>query len=347
MRRAMWYEALPGARVKCKLCPWECVLASGARGICRVRENKDGTLYTLNYGLVTAMHIDPIEKKPLFHWYPGSPILSISTMGCNFRCPWCQNWGISQYGPEKTGYEIFEPEYIVRLAKKFDVPAIAYTYNEPIIWYEYVYDTARLASKEGIKNVLVTNGYINLEPLEELAPYIDAANVDLKVFDSRKYVIGVLGKLEPVLRSIEYMNEKGIHVEVTNLIVTKFNDDIELFRKLVEWHIDTLGPEKPLHITRFYPTYRYTQVPPTSIEVINSFWRYARERGLYYPYVGNVIGHEGETTYCPKCGEPLIRRYGFEIIEWKLTEDNRCKYCGAKVSIIGERWKGRDVSFIF
>ncbi len=347
MREALWWKPLPNGKVQCTLCPWNCMLSPGARGICRVRENVDGRLYTLNYGLITALHMDPIEKKPLFHWYPGSPVLSISTMGCNFRCPWCQNWGISQYGPGETYYESSPPEEVVRLAKKYGSPSIAYTYNEPIIWYEYVLDVARLAKREGIKNVLVTNGYINPEPLEELVKYIDAANVDIKVFDSRRYVTKVFGRLEPVLQAIEIMKDHGVHVETTNLIVPKFNDEVELFSKLVDWQLDKLGPDAPLHVTRFYPTYKYTHVPPTPVALIEKFWALAREKGLNYTYMGNVPGHHGEHTYCHECGRLLVRRYGFEILEWNITDDGRCKYCGAKIPIVGERWKGRSMAFMF
>ncbi len=338
MKEASFYEKIGDTKVRCRLCPWHCVIESGKRGICRTRENKDGILYALNYGKITALAIDPIEKKPLFHWYPGSPILSISTFGCNLQCPWCQNWHISRASLEEAIYEDRRPEEIVNLAKRYGAPSIAYTYNEPLIWYEYVYETASLAKREGIKNVLVTNGFIEKEPLEELMPYIDAANVDIKAFKRETYLKIIKGKIEPILENVVYMHSKGVHIETTYLIVPGVNDNYEEIRKFAQWQVDNLGPDTPMHFSRFFPHYKMAHVPPTDVKVLIKAREIAMEEGVRYVYIGNVPGHEGENTYCPGCKRLLIRRIGFEIIEWNLTENMTCKFCGERIAITGKRW---------
>jgi len=339
VRPAKWYEKLEGKRVRCLLCPWKCVLEPGRVGLCGVRANKDGELFTLVYGLASSIAIDPIEKKPLYHFYPGAPILSISTVGCNFRCPWCQNWTITRASPEKAWLEYLDPEGVVKLMKRYDVPFVAYTYNEPLIWYEYVEDVAKLVKEAGGFNVLVTNGYVNSEPLEELARYIDAANVDVKAFNPLTYLKVIGGKLEPVLQNVKALRERGVHVELTYLVVPGVNDSAEEFGKLVRWVLDELGPEVPLHITRFFPAYKFVDRPPTPVETLLRFWELARREGLHYVYVGNVPGQSGEYTYCPRCGKAVIKRFGFDIVEWNLTNDNRCKFCGAPVHVVGGRWR--------
>jgi len=338
MKEARFYDKLDSNRVRCNLCPWHCVIEEGMTGLCGTRKNREGVLYAVNYGKVTALAIDPIEKKPLFHWYPGSPILSISTFGCNFQCPWCQNWHIARATLESAIYEEREPEEIVELAKRYNVPSIAYTYNEPLIWYEYVYDVARLAKKEGIRNVLVTNGYIEKEPLEDIIPYIDAANVDVKAFKKETYLKVIKGKLEPVLENIKYMHGKGVHIETTYLIVPGINDDYEEIRDFAKWQVENLGPDTPIHFSRFFPHYKMTNIPPTDVNILIKAREIAMKEGVKYVYIGNVPGHEGEHTYCPKCKHLLIKRVGFEIIEWNLTEDMECEFCGEKIAIVGKRW---------
>ena len=344
VRKADFYKPLSNGVVKCRLCPWGCVLRPGQRGFCGVRENRGGELYTLNYGLVTALNVDPVEKKPLFHYYPGSPIVSISTVGCNFKCPWCQNYTISQYPPERVVGDYMEPEDVIKYMKHVRVPFLAFTYNEPIIWYEFVHETAKLAKREGFRNVLVTNGHICPEPLEELVKYIDAVNVDIKSFRSETYLKVIRGRLEPVLEATRLMRERGVHVETTYLVVPGVNDDLEEFKQLVRWQVEELGPDAPLHISRFYPMYKYIDRESTPVSVMESMWRVARELGLNYVYMGNVPGHRGENTYCPSCGRPVIKRFGFWITEWNLTRNNECKYCGAKVAIVGERWREGGLS---
>jgi len=339
IREAKYYEKLDKQLVRCLLCPWKCLLDNTQSGLCNVRKNIDGKLYTLIYGLVSSVAIDPIEKKPLFHFYPGAPIFSISSVGCNFKCPWCQNWEISQVSPEKFPGEYMSPEDVVKTMKHYKVPFLAFTYNEPIIWYEYMYDTARLTSREGFKNVIVSNGHINIEPLDELIPYIHAANIDVKAFNPSTYLKIIRGKLEAVLDAIVEMKRKKIHVETTYLVIPGLNDTEDELRKMTKWHLDNLGPETPLHLSRFYPMYKYSDKPSTPVETLEKLWSIAKEEGLFYVYIGNVPWHKGENTYCPFCGKLLIRRIGYDILEWNLDEENRCKYCGKKIHIIGNRWK--------
>ena len=342
-KEAMYYDVVGDRRVQCKLCPHMCTILEGHRGLCGVRENIGGKLYTLNYALVSSFAIDPIEKKPLFHFYPGAPIISISTVGCNFKCPWCQNWSISQAKPEDVYYhDYIPPESLRDLINKYKVPFLAFTYNEPIIWYEYVLDVVKLIKKDGIKVVLVTNGHINLDPLDELIPYIDAVNVDIKAFNPNTYLKYIRGKLEGVLQATEELKAKGVHVETTYLVIPGLNDSVDEFRRMVRWHLDTLGAETPLHISRFFPHYKFMDKIPTPIETLEKLWKVAKEEGILYAYVGNLPGHKGENTYCPSCGKPVIRRIGFEILSWRLDNENKCEYCGHRIAITGHRWKGRS-----
>jgi len=339
IHEAMFYDKLEGGMVRCRLCPWNCTLSKGQVGRCRTRKNIDGKLYTLIYGLVSSTAIDPIEKKPLFHFYPGAPIFSISSVGCNFRCPWCQNWEISQASPDNFVGSYMSPERVVELMKHYEVPFLAFTYNEPLIWFEYIYETAKMAKRENFYTVAVTNGHINIEPLSKLMPYLDAANIDVKAFNPETYLKIIGGKLDGVLQAIIEMKRKGVHVETTYLVIPDLNDSEDEFKKMVKWHLDNLGPETPLHISRFFPMYKYSDRSPTPIETIEKLWNIAREEGLYYVYVGNIPWHGGENTYCPHCGKLVIRRIGFDVIEWNLDEENRCKYCGEKVHIVGRLWK--------
>lgn len=336
IKEALFYRRLKDNLVQCFSCAHKCIIRNGERGICRVHKNINGKLYLLVYGRLSAMAIDPIEKKPLFHWYPGSPTFSISTIGCNFKCPWCQNWDISQADPDNVKLRYVSPEDVVRLAKKYSCPSISITYNEPTIWLEYVLDVSKLASKDNIKIVLVTNGYFSEESFNEMYKYFHAANIDVKAFREETYKKYIGARLQPVLDSIIAMKEKKIHVETTYLIIPGLNDSEEEIRSMVKWHIDNLGPDTPLHLSRFYPHYKFMDRSPTPIETIERAYRIAREEGLRYIYVGNVFGHKGEYTYCPNCGKPVIKRIGFEIVEYNLDEDNRCKYCSTKISIVGK-----------
>lgn len=334
---ALLYDRLSNKMVRCNVCPRKCVIKPNQKGFCRTRENRDGELYTLIYGEVTSMAVDPIEKKPLFNFWPGSLAFSISTLGCSFRCPWCQNWTISQASPGEVVTEEVPSKRVVELTKRYKCRSIAYTYNEPIIWFEYVLDTAKLAKDEGILNLLVTNGYISLEALEVMAPYIDAANVDIKAFTEAFYHKYCFGDLKGVLTATEAMVKKGIHVEVTNLIIPGLNDNPEETKHLSQWVRDKLGPDTPLHFSQFYPMYKMSYMKPTPVETLVRAREIAQREGLNYVYVGNVPGEKGENTYCPNCNTLLVERFGFEVTQWNLTEKMQCAKCNTPIAIKGQR----------
>ncbi len=337
MREAMFYERKDGKTVECTLCAHRCTIKPDRLGICNVRLNRDGVLYTLVYNLAVAMHVDPIEKKPLFHFHPGSRSLSVSTMGCNFHCTFCQNWTISQVRDSLHGEirgDELEPGDIVAAAKKSHSRTIAYTYTEPTIFYEYAYETSKLADAEGIKNIFVTNGYITAEPLERIAPYLHGANVDLKSYDDRTYRRIMGATLEPVLETLKLMKKLGIWVEVTTLVLPGINDSDEELSGIARFIARELGEDTPWHISRFHPDHKLTDVPPTPVATLARALRIGRNEGLSYVYTGNVPGDEGENTYCPRCGKKLIERYGFQLVEYAI-EDGRCPQCRSTVSGVG------------
>lgn len=340
LKEAMLYDKLKRNLVRCKVCAHRCVIKLGDRGICRTRENRDGKLYTLIYGDVVSLAIDPIEKKPLFHFLPGSLAFSIACPGCNFSCRHCQNYSISQAAPEDVPTRNYKPEEIIKLTKARGCKSIAYTYTEPIIWYEFVLDTAKVAKKGGVSNVLVTNGYFTPESLDKMAPYIDAANVDIKSFSDKFYREICGAKLQPVLDAIKAMKENGIFVETTYLIIPGYNDSPDETRKLARWQRDELGPDTPLHISRFFPYYKMSHLPSTPVATLVKAREIAMEEGLHYVYVGNVPGHESESTICPSCKKMVVKRLGYDILEWKLTEKNACSFCGEKLNFAG-RYKRR------
>jgi len=283
MKEALYYEKLDNKRVQCHLCPYECGIPPGGKGACGVRLNKDGTLYTLVYGKTTGISLDPIEKKPLYRYHPGERILSLGTRGCNLHCEFCQNWHISQELDGPT--ENITSDEIVDRAKALGSFGIAYTYNEPFIWYEFVLETAKLAKAKGLENVLVTNGFVNIEPLKELLPYIDAMNIDLKAFDEDFYAKVCKGRLKPVLDVIK-ISAKKCHVELTNLIIPTLNDSEAMIRKMVDWIHDNLGADTPLHLSRYFPCYK-TTLPPTPVETLRKAEELARKK-LRYVFVGNI-----------------------------------------------------------
>lgn len=334
MREALFYRRLESQVVLCGLCPHGCRIREGGRGICRVRENRGGRLLSLVYGKVAAAHIDPIEKKPLFHVLPGTLSYSLATAGCNLQCRHCQNAGISQLSRREVAVtgESLSPERAVSLALAGGCRSISYTYTEPTVFYEYALDTARLASDAGLLNVFVTNGYIRSEPLEGLRPWLHAANVDLKSFRDSFYRKVCLARLDPVLRTLEKMRSLGIWVEVTTLIIPGLNDEERELRGLAGFLHD-LDPDIPWHVSAFHPAYRMTDRPRTPLRTLKRAAEIGREAGLRYVYTGNVPGDEGENTYCPQCGHCVIRRFGFRVVSLDL-EQQRCRRCGRAIPLL-------------
>ncbi len=336
-KEASWYTRIENDEVECELCPRSCILRPGERGYCKVRVNFGGTLYLLVYGKVVAAHNDPIEKKPLFHFLPGERALSIATAGCNLACAFCQNWTISQVYPEDARALTTSPEEVVAEAEREGCKAIAYTYSEPTIFYEFMLDCAKLARQRGIKNLWVTAGYINPEPLRELARYLDAANVDLKGIRDEYYQKYCEGHVAPVKETIRILKEMGVHVEITNLVVPGGNDSEEDLTALARWVRENVGADAVLHFSRYFPMYKMESPAPTPVDTLLRARRIAREQGLHYVYVGNTPGEELENTYCPKCGRLLVRRQGFSV-DWSSygIDNGRCRYCG---KVIYGLWK--------
>lgn len=331
-KEALFYDKLPNKVVQCRLCPRNCVIPEGRRGFCGVRENRNGILYTLSYGrLVSLNDIDPIEKKPLFHFLPGTRTFSLATAGCNLKCKFCQNWEISQRRPDELNYTYLEPAQLVQKAKASGLKSIAYTYTEPTIFYEYMLETAKLARGQGLKNVMHSNGYINEEPLRELAKYLDAANIDLKGFSDDFYSKLTAGTVAPVLKSLQVLRQAGVHVEITNLIIPGFNDDEASLIKMCKWIKENLGADTPVHFSRFFPLYKLVSLDPTPVETLEKARKIAQDSGLRYVYIGNVAGNAAENTYCPKCKKVLIERRGYFILQNNI-EDGMCKFCGEKIA---------------
>lgn len=335
MKEAMFYKKLSENKVKCYLCAHHCLIPNEGKGICGVRKNQDGKLYTLVYNRIIAKHNDPIEKKPLYHFYPGSFSFSIATVGCNFRCLFCQNADISQMPRDDKKIIGLEttPEEIVADAIAQRAKSISYTYTEPTIYFELAYETAQIAVKKGLKNVFVSNGYMSEEALETIKPYLHAANIDLKSFRDKFYKEICGAKLQPVLDTITRLIKMGIWVEVTTLIIPTVNDSEEELREIARW-LYQLNPDIPWHVSRFYPTYRFTHVPSTSIGTVRRAREIGLEEGLHYVYTGNAPGDEGENTYCHNCGKLIIERYGYTITTYNIIE-GKCKYCGIKIPGIG------------
>ncbi|CAN2041398.1 pyruvate formate lyase activating enzyme [Candidatus Magnetomoraceae bacterium gMMP-15] len=335
MKEALLYESLDKKKVKCNLCNHRCVIKNGKRGICMVRENQDGVLQSLVYGKLIAQHIDPIEKKPLFHFMPGTQSYSVASVGCNFKCRFCQNADIAQMPADKKMIvgDLASPEDVVNAAEKSGCKSIAYTYTEPTVYFEFALDTAKLAHQKGIKNVFVTNGYMSPEAIETISPWLDAANVDLKSFSNDFYKKICGAKLKPVLNTLKLMKSLGIFVEVTTLLITGLNDDPKELTELVDFIVKSLGPETPWHVSRFHPCYRLTDRPATSVESLKMARQIGMERGLQHVFVGNVPGDNSESTFCYSCGKLLIDRWGF-FVKKNLIKDGKCPDCGALINIV-------------
>lgn len=321
-KEAMYYEKKENKIVQCELCPHNCVIKEGNRGICRVRINEGGTLYTENYGEISSMGVDPIEKKPLYHFYPSQGILSLGTYGCNFKCKFCQNFRISQQRPATT-YQ--NPDDIIKQAKERDIMGIAYTYSEPMVWYEFVYETAIKAHEAGLNNVLVTNGFLNQKPLKKLTKYIDAANIDLKSFNNDFYKEICGGTLQPVLDTIKYMYGKT-HLELTTLIVTNHNDGLDELEDIFKW-VSDLSKDIPMHLSRYFPNYKLDD-PSTPEKKMEAAYELAKKY-LNYVYIGNMRSKKGQNTYCPDCKTEVITRRYFNT--QTHLEEGRCPECGKQI----------------
>ncbi len=327
MIKARYSEELPDGLVKCLLCPHGCTLKNGQSGICRTRINEDGILYTKAYGNPIAVHLDPIEKKPLFHFLPAAKVLSFGTAGCNFRCLNCQNADISQVAPDDISVLDYSPEKLVKAAREHSSDGIAFTYTEPTVFFEYMYDTAALAQKAGLKTMMISNGYINQEPLKELIKVMDAFNIDLKSFSDSTYKTLCGGRLNPVLETIKTIRDSGKWIEITNLMVTGYTDKADEFSEMVAWLVDNNFSEVPLHISRFFPAYKLIDSQPTSLSAIEKGFDIAVNAGLKYVYTGNIRNEAHENTSCPDCGNLLVKREGYTTKVSGMTE-NKCNKCG-------------------
>ncbi len=332
MKEAMLYSRLEDGKVQCSLCNHRCIISPSKRGVCGVRENQEGKLCTLVYGRAVSLNVDPIEKKPLFHLFPGSTSFSMAAVGCNFRCLQCQNHEISQMPRDQNGRiggSEVSPSKIVSLAKQYRCRSISYTYTEPTIYFEYAYDAAQQAHQEGIKNIFVTNGYMTQDALKTIQPYLDAANVDLKSFREKFYKGVCGGELKPVLENLRQMRQMGIWVEITTLVIPTLNDSDQEFEDIAEF-IASLGPEVPWHISAFHPTYKMLNLPRTTASALHRAREIGIRAGLRYVYCGNVPGEEGEDTFCPHCGRRLVERIGFRVTRNDVV-NGVCRHCRTKI----------------
>ncbi|MFA4840018.1 MAG: AmmeMemoRadiSam system radical SAM enzyme [Candidatus Neomarinimicrobiota bacterium] len=330
IREARYYRKLDGKNIQCQLCPKSCIVSPGQRGYCRVRENRDGIYQTLVYGRLCTINLDPIEKKPLFHFLPGTTAVSVATAGCNVQCKFCQNWNIAQVKPEDISFEYLSPEALVGLTKSRQSPTIAFTYNEPTVFTEYILDTAAVAKQRGIHSVMISNGFIQKQPLLDLCKVLSAYKVDFKAFSEKFYSEVVSGSMKPVLDTMVRIKEQGVWLEIVNLVIPTQNDDRNSLRELSRWVVNNLGIDTPVHFTRFHPQYRMNNLPPTPTRTLETAYEIAREAGIRYVYVGNIPQNQKENTYCHHCGNLLIERAGFFINSNKIT-DGKCGSCQTKI----------------
>ena len=337
-----FHYASHGKKVQCQVCPNRCILAPGDRSICRSKVNIERKLYSLTYGNPCAVHLDPIEKKPLAHFYPRTKAFSIATTGCNFRCLNCQNWEISQKKPKQVEHITLFPEEAVKTALEKGARSIAYTYSEPITFYEYMFDTARLAQQANLKNVLISNGYINRKPLTSLCRYLDGANINLKSFDNAIYRCLNGGRLLPVLETFKTLHEQGVWFEMTTLVVPTYVDKPEMIKRMCAWILKNLGPNYPLHFLRFFPQYKLNRLPATPIATLEELRRIALAQGIHYVYLGNVPGHASTQTYCHQCRKVIVGRNGYRIKEIHM-KDGKCIYCETPIP---GRWDRVSKAFL-
>jgi pyruvate formate lyase activating enzyme len=330
-REARFYEKLPGKKIKCQLCPRECVIDDKERGYCGVRENSGGVYYTLVHSRPCSLGVDPIEKKPLFHFYPGTLAFSLATAGCNVNCKFCQNWEISQVRPEQVRSRNLPPGEVTMLARTYSCRSIAYTYSEPVIFYEYMSDIARAGRLEGVKSVVITNGFIRPDPLRQLCSEVDAIKVDLKGFSEKFYREVVSGELKPVLDALVTIRKQGTWLEIVYLVVPTLNDSDEELRGVCRWIKGELGPDTPMHFSRFHPEYLLKALPPTPVKTLERAKALAEAEGLRYVYIGNVPEHPAENTYCPSCRAVIVQREGFTVTRMDIKK-NACPKCAAKIA---------------
>ena len=337
-KEARFWKGAVDKKVQCNLCSHNCKIDEGMVGICGVRKNENGKLYTLIYGSCSSMAADPIEKKPLYHFYPGTNVFSLGTVGCNFKCKHCQNSSISTAMPSYSHLRNITPEQTIELAQEQTCQGIAWTYNEPTIWHEFSFDSAKIAKKTGLYTVYVSNGYINEDPLREIYPFLDAINVDIKAFDDDFYKKVCKARLEPVLKTCEIAKELGIHLEITYLVIPGYNDSVDELRQFCSWVVDKLGSITPVHFSRFHPDYNMTDVPVTPIETLQKIYDISKESGILYPYLGNVSLGEYENTICPNCGNICIGRGGCSV-NLNGIMDGKCVKCGTSIPVVNDRHK--------
>lgn len=332
LHEASFYDSLENGMVRCRLCPKECVTSDGQRGFCRVRENRKGRYFTLVHGAPCSINTDPIEKKPFFHVYPGSKAFSIATVGCNFSCKFCQNWEISQASPGDIKTPFMPPGRIVQaaLADSQKPRTVAYTYSEPTIFYEYMTDCARAVKEAGLENIVVSNGYIQKQPLEDLCKTVRAIKIDFKAFSQKFYSEICGGDLQPVLDTLKRISDSGTWLEIVTLVIPTLNDDMDEIKRMSEWIVKELGPDVPVHFTRFHPDYKLRNLPNTPVDTLHRARIIAMEQGCNFVYTGNMPGGEGEKTFCPKCKAVVIHRYGMFVVSDELKK-GKCHKCGNNI----------------
>jgi len=336
VKEVMFYKKLADLKIQCEICPKKCEIADLERGYCGNKENRKGSYYSLVYGQSCAAHFDPIEKKPLFHYLPSTTAFSIAAVGCNFECKFCQNWKIAQYRPEQIESIYLPPHEVVSLSKERGCPTIAYTYSEPVVFYEYMYDTSKLAKKEGIGSVMISNGYINEAPLIELCKELTGVKIDLKAFSEKFYKDYCSGELKPVLDTLKTLKRIGIWYEIVVLLIPTLNDGDQELTQMCQWIKSELGAEVPVHFSRFHPMYKIINLPSTPVKTLENARNIAKRAGLHYVYIGNVPGHEGESTYCPGCGEVVIKRIGYSILK-NAIKAGKCSNCGRTIPGVWEK----------
>lgn len=328
----MFYKKLPEAEVECQICPRKCRVGDIERGYCGTRENRGGVYYSLVYALPCAAHVDPIEKKPLFHFHPGTNAFSLGTAGCNMDCKFCQNWEMSQARPEQTSNVYLPPKEVIERARENASLSVAFTYSEPgVVAYEYMLDTAIEGNRSGIKTVMISNGYINREPMLQVAKHLGAIKIDLKAFSEKYYKEACDATLKPVLDTLVLLKNAGTWYEIVYLVLPTLNDGDSELASMSKWVAQELGPDVPLHFSRFYPIYKMKKLPQTPISTLERARRIAMTAGLHYVYIGNVPGSEGENTYCPGCGKPVVKRMGYSITGYEIS-GGKCNYCKTRIA---------------